>query len=269
MAVVIPAGYAQDYKSIEITNIEPVDILPIIGQIDTGDTWAYEHIKHLRVAEATRIRDMMWEYGAGNHSAEEYKQLMARLNTGMSLEHPEWYNNYEVIWKQPSTEWDKHAHNERDILNTLVKHANFKVIHCANWDDVLMEFLNNNPNSINVFWNSTYTIAGNKNEYDITLNKKNIKDLCNSKNFIIFVAGTNIKSTEWQLKNKIYNGEYEADENWLYSLASLSNSNKNTDPNTHLLVTIATDRDWIIDQTNETVSSSKFPVWFADNVLFS
>lgn len=38
MAVAIHAGYAQDYKSIEITNIEPVDILPIIGQIDTGDT---------------------------------------------------------------------------------------------------------------------------------------------------------------------------------------------------------------------------------------
>jgi hypothetical protein len=30
MAVVIPESYAQDYKSIEITNIEPVEILPII-----------------------------------------------------------------------------------------------------------------------------------------------------------------------------------------------------------------------------------------------
>jgi len=83
MAVVIPESYAQDYKSIEITNIEPVEILPIIWQVDIWDRWAYEHIKPLRVAEATRIRDMMWEYGAGNHSAEEYKQLMARLNTGM------------------------------------------------------------------------------------------------------------------------------------------------------------------------------------------
>jgi hypothetical protein len=31
---------------------------------------------------------MMREYGAGNHSAEEYKQLMNRLNTGMTMENP-------------------------------------------------------------------------------------------------------------------------------------------------------------------------------------
>jgi hypothetical protein len=30
MAVVIPASYAQNYKPIEISNIEPVEILPII-----------------------------------------------------------------------------------------------------------------------------------------------------------------------------------------------------------------------------------------------
>ena len=30
MAVVIPASYAQDYKAIEITNLKPADILPII-----------------------------------------------------------------------------------------------------------------------------------------------------------------------------------------------------------------------------------------------
>jgi hypothetical protein len=31
---------------------------------------------------------MMRKYGAGNHSAEEYKELMNRLNTGMTLEIP-------------------------------------------------------------------------------------------------------------------------------------------------------------------------------------
>jgi hypothetical protein len=31
---------------------------------------------------------MMWEYGAGNYSAEEYQQLMMRLNTGMTMETP-------------------------------------------------------------------------------------------------------------------------------------------------------------------------------------
>jgi len=32
---------------------------------------------------------MMWEYGAGNLSAEEYKEKMNRLHTGMTLEEPE------------------------------------------------------------------------------------------------------------------------------------------------------------------------------------
>ena len=269
MAVVIPESYAQDYKSIEITNIEPVEILPIIWQVDIWDRWAYEHIKPLRVAEATRIRDMMWEYGAGNHSAEEYKQLMARLNTGMRWEHPKWYNNYDSIWKQPSGEGSEHAHNERDILNTLINHSNFKIINCPSRDHVLIDFVKGNPNSINIFWSSSYTVALSKNEYDTYLNEKNIKDLCNLNNFIIFAAGTNIGEYEWHIRNKIYNGEYAADEYWMYSLASLSNSDKNTDPNTHLIVTIATDHDWVIDQTNEYLESSKFPVWFADNVLFS
>jgi hypothetical protein len=31
---------------------------------------------------------MMRKYGAGNHSPEEYQQLMNRLNTGMLLETP-------------------------------------------------------------------------------------------------------------------------------------------------------------------------------------
>jgi hypothetical protein len=34
MAVAVPAGYAQDYKAIEITNLKPVDILPIVGQVE-------------------------------------------------------------------------------------------------------------------------------------------------------------------------------------------------------------------------------------------
>ena len=90
MAIVIPAvsSNAQTYQPVEISNIKPVDILPIIGQVEAGDKQVYEHIEHLRVAEATRIRDMMWQYGAGNHSPEEYQQLMNRLNTGMLLETP-------------------------------------------------------------------------------------------------------------------------------------------------------------------------------------
>ncbi len=270
MAVAVHAGYAQGYKSIEIIHIKPVDILPIIWQVEVWDKQCYEHIEHLRVAEATRIIDMMWKYGAGNHSAEEYKQLMMRLNTWMTLECPLWYDNYEVIWwPRDLTSPDDHAHTERNTLNTLVNHSNFKVVLTANRQQALTEFVNNNPNSINIFWNSAYTFANNKNKYDERLNKQNVKDLCKLNNFIIFAAGTNIGRDEWHLRNKIYNGEYEADEHGWYSLASMANSDKNSQPNSHLLVTIATNKNGNIDQTNETYESSKFPVWFKNNILFS
>jgi len=247
MAVVIPEGYAQNYQPIEITHLKPVNILPIIWQIEAGDKNVYNHIEHLRVAEATRIRDMMWEYGAGNYSAEEYKQLMSRLNTGMTLEHPLWYDNYEIIWwwiisSSPS----EHAHTEWSLFDTLIKHSNLKVVDPRDWEryDALIEFINNNPNSINIFWNSSYWIATNKSDYDLWLNKQSVKDLCNLNNFIIFAAWTNIETEEWYLRNKIYNWEYEADEHGWYSLASMANSDKNTQPNSHLLVTIATSKKW-------------------------
>ena len=49
----------------------------------------------------------------------------------------------------------------------------------------------------------------------------------------------------------------------------MSNSDKNTHPDSHLMVTIATDKTGDIDQTKETGISSKFPIGFADNVLFA
>ena len=86
-------------------------------------------------------------------------------------------------------------------------------------------------------------------------------ELFNSKNYLHFVAGTNI-DTEWDgyLKNKIYNGAYEGDEHSYYSTASMANSDRNTHPGSHLMVTIGTNSRGDIDQTNEYVESSKFPV---------
>lgn len=261
----------KQHQSIEIKNIKPVDILPIIWQIETWDKNAYDHIEHLRVAEATRIRDMMWKYGAGNYSAEEYQELMNRLNTGMRWEIPLWYDNYEVVWDSQTTP-TSHAHNQRHILNSLIKHANFKTV----WQQPdksrqqnLLEFIKNDPNSINIFRCSSYGDAFNKTDYENRLLKQDILDLCDSKNFIIFTAGTNIERDNWIRINKIYNWEYETDWHWSYSLASLANSDKNNYPNSHLFVTIGTNAAWDINQTNENVQSSKFPVWFDDNALFS
>ena len=257
------------YKSIEINNIKPEEILPIVwrDKIQAWDKDVYKHIEHLRIAETTRIRDMMRKYGAGNHSPEEYQNLMNRLNTGMIWESPEWYNNYEIIWWNTSP--SEHAHTERHILNTLINYANFKVANTSigkrDFDD-LLEFIQAHPNDINIFWCSATPIMENKSDCD---GRSYTKDLFNSKNFIIFSAWTNIENPWWIRKNKIYNEEYEADNHWIYSLASLSNSNKDTQPNTHLLVTIATNKDGNIDQTDVDRESSKYPVWFKDNVLFS
>ena len=45
-----------------------------------------------------------------------------------------------------------HAHDERNILNSLVNHANFKVVHSREGDmEVLYNFVKDNENSINIF----------------------------------------------------------------------------------------------------------------------
>ena len=261
---------SSEYKAIEIENINPVDILPIIWQVEYGDKNAYNHIEHLRIAEATRIRDMMWKYGAGNHSPEEYQQLMMRLKTGMTMESPKWYDNYEIIWwNVVEPWWTNHAHDERNILNNLVNHANFYVVDPIEWSrrDKLYEFVKNNPNSICIFWNSSHAEV-DKWTYESRGND-NIKNLCESKNFLIFVAGWNIGTKNWILRNKIYHEDVNGDEHWLYSLTSSANWVNDANPDRHLIISVWTDADWDIDQTNEIYESSKFPVWFHKDVLFA
>ena len=68
------------YLSLSITDLTPADIVPIIGEVNYGDRNVYSYIEHLRAAEAVRVVDMMWEYGVANHSIEDYKGLMDRLN---------------------------------------------------------------------------------------------------------------------------------------------------------------------------------------------
>ena len=73
------------YNALEIIDIYGKDYLP---QPEVGDLKVYDHIDQIRVGESKRVVDMMWEYGAGTHSKEQYQQLMGRLNTGMLLENP-------------------------------------------------------------------------------------------------------------------------------------------------------------------------------------
>lgn len=52
----------KQYSPVEITNIPPEEILPIISQHSFGDR--YKWIEHLRIAENVRISDMMHKHGA-------------------------------------------------------------------------------------------------------------------------------------------------------------------------------------------------------------
>lgn len=143
------------YNAVPITDLKPEEILPILGQIEAGDVHAYDHIEHLRLAEATRIRDMMWEYGAGSHSKEEYQELMGRLNTGLRGEIPIGYDddNYVIMGTQQSMTPDGHAHAEFSILNELISHAQFILLMGDNddWPKPMFDLIKEHPNSINIF----------------------------------------------------------------------------------------------------------------------
>ena len=151
-----------EYSPVEITNIPPEEILPILKQHVVWDK--YETIEHLGIAENVRISDMMHKYGAWDYSPEQYQQLMSRINVGMIEEAPLIYNNYEVIWGWDLPKLDMHAYKWRDITNSLVKYANHKVVtNRYTADEYLKEYFENNPNSINIFWCSIGSHTKKKN----------------------------------------------------------------------------------------------------------
>ena len=82
------------YHALEIIDVFGKDYLP---QVEIGDKEVYDHIDHIRVGEAKRVVEMMWQYGAGSHNKEQYQSLMMRLNTGMLGENPTGYDNYEIF----------------------------------------------------------------------------------------------------------------------------------------------------------------------------
>lgn len=257
------------YQAIKVGNIQPQEILPIVWQIESWDKDAYKHIEHLRIAEATRIREMMWICGAGNHNTEEYQELMKRLNVWMVLENPIWYDNYETIWWEPVGEPSNHAYYERNILNNLLNHVTFNVVNPRNenWNDCVFEVVSQNHDRIYIFWQSAYADV-NKQKYSYRDNDA-IKELCESNKFLIFIAWWNIRENKWILKNKIYQEDVDADEHWVYWAPSTANWKNDNHTDRHIIVTIWTNANWDITQTNEIYESSKFPVWFHNDVLFA
>ena len=260
---------ALEYKAIEISNIKPEEIIPMVWQVEFWDREVYKHIEHLRLAEATKIRDMMREYWAWNHSAEEYQKLMSRLNTGMLWENPIWYDNYEIVWWELSKQPSDHAQIEWNILNTLIKHANFKVI---NRDSPLhrrdlYSLCKNNPNSINIIWLSMWSDVG-KAQYDAR-HEEEFKEYDKEKNLLVFIAWWNIREKDWTRVYKTYQEDYQLpDSHSVYGEHSRAHNKNDKILDRHLMVTLGTNKDWDVDVIDK-YWGSKFPVWFHDKVLFS
>lgn len=262
----------REWKSIPISNLDAGKVLPKINQIQSWDMDAYEHIRPLGIAESIVSIKMNKKYGAGPFSPEEIEEYTNRLNIWMRGEIPLWYDNYSMICWEPATTPDSHASNQWSIMNDMIPYGNYVVIpeeYDKTWQENLWDFAKKNKNSINIIRSSSYSFAYNKHDYDDYLLEKDIIDVCSQKNVIMFASGTNIKDLDWVIINQIYNGEYYDDEHWFYSLASLSNSDKNTYPDSHLYVTIPTDADWDIDQTNEYSTSAKVPRHINRLSLFS
>ncbi len=260
-----------EYGMIAITDLMPVDILPIIGQVVTGDIQCYDHIEHLRLAEATRIRDMMWEYGAGKHSKEEYQQLMGRLNTGMIEEFPLGYNNFEVIGEgQYGGSGNDHAHSEWSVLNSLVRHANMRVVYTSGkeWQEKLEEFITENPNAIVIMGCSAYADVG-KDKFVRWAENEPVRNLCRTGRLIIFKSGGNIRTVNGILINLTYQRDVDGDEHGYYSLQSNANGKDDPKADIALLVTTGTNDKGDADQTGNVYTSARFPVGFHDKALFA
>lgn len=283
-----------EYGKIAITDLKPVEILPVIGQVTEGDKQVYDHIEHLRLAEATRIRDMMWEYGAGSHSKEEYQQLMGRLVVGMEEECPSITESFEVVgrgFNDLATWEDPHSHREWSILNSIVPNTRRIVSINAYYDekrDMLTEkpdqidwinmssFMAANPNAIVIVGRSAYaewygnelSERGKKEVFEGEYANE-VYRLCREGRLMIFRSGGNIHEHYGVLINKCFNKEVDGDEHGIYSFQSLANGKNDANADMALLVTIGTNDKGDIDQTDEIYESSLFPVGFHDKVLFA
>ena len=260
-----------EYGKVVISDLRPVEILPVVGQVVTGDKQVYDHIEHLRLAEATRIRDMMWEYGAGNHTREEYQQLMGRLHTGMMEEYPLGYDNFDVIGEgQFGGSGDAHAHAEWSIINNIIRNAHLNVVYTSGkeWQEKLKYFIDGNPETIVIMGCSSYA-EGRKDSFIRWRENDAVRRLCKAGQLIIFKSGGNIRQDNGVLVNLTYQRDVDGNEHGFYSLQSNANGKNDPEADIALLVTTGTNDKGDADQSNNIFSSARFPVGFHDLVLFS
>ncbi len=281
----VNVGQGLTYQAISITDIKPVEILPAIGQIKGGDKKVYDHIEHLRIAEAMRIRDMMWEYGAGSHSGEDYQQLMGRLVVGMSEECPSFPKTFEVIgrgFSDLSTWGNPHSDTEWRMLDLIVPNTrriveinSFYGSETTGWvenpdqtDWINMEaFLAANPNSIVIDGRSADVLYLDR--YHETGDAANLKEICRSGRLILFMSGGNVRKRQGVFTNKTFHKDVEPDGIGQYSTHSMANGKNDDVADMALFVSVGTGASGDIDQTGYIYESSAFPVGFHDKVLFA
>ena len=261
-----------EYGKIAIADLKPADILPVVGQVENGDIQCYDHIEHLRLAEATRIRDMMWEYGAGCYTKEEYQHFMGRLNAGMMEEHSHGFDNFEFIGSGVSGDaGNEHSHREWSILTFLIDHADMRVVytHGEEYQEKLDVFLGENPDAILIMGCSAYAESTSRETFLRWTENEKVRELCRTGRLIIFKSGGNIKQEEGVFLRKTYHRDIDGDGYGFYSLQANANGKNDSNADIALLVTVGTNAIGDIDQTNETLSSSVFPLGFHDKVLFA
>ena len=258
-----------DYQAMDINHLQPKDILPVVGQINSGDKNTYEHIKHLRIAECTRVRDMMWQYGAGKHTTSEYQKLIGRLFTGMIGEKPAGFDNFEMLGKDFGN-GNEHGHDSWDILCSIVKHAKMIVMDDLYTSGLMSGLYNNSPsNAIFTFATSSSSESKTKEDY---IEVKNIIFLdvnsCIKKDrFLWFLSGSNLQGRSLI---KICQEDIDLPDNKSIYSAPQSQANNKNDAviDKHIMITVATNKKGDVDVTNA-VSGSKYPVGFHPDILFS
>ena len=258
-----------EYQAMDISNLQPKEILPIVSKVNVGDRSAYDHIEHLRIAEGTRVRDMMWQYGAGNYSPSEYQALMKRLYTGMIGEKPQGFDNFELVGKDIG-DGTEHGHDTWDILSSIVQHANFIVMKdFGNAVDELYQ--KQSQNAINIFATSGSAEITSKSDYNSSnYDYTNLNKYTGRSNFLWFLSGSNLVKRQGVLTNKICQEDMDLpDEHSVYSVPQSNANSKNVAQiDKHIMISVGTNKNGDVDISNST-SGSKFPVGFHPDVLFS
>ncbi len=254
------------FNSCKLEILTPAEILPLLGlRRKTGD--GYGPIEHLRIAEVTRIRDMMWQYGAGYYSVEEYQALMGRLNVVMECETPPDYENLENIGNDPSHSRlpDEHSAVEWGILTAIIKYADFKYSHYKNHPYYENSYFINHPEK---FFIMGMSMEGGC-EYDRYREQYN-NGMYKEKNMLHFCAGGNIYEHAYTgvVHNKTYQIDQELPEGYDYcEPSSYTNGIQDAIADRHNIITFGTNKNGDYDIDNR--GGSRFPVGFHNDVLFA